>query len=121
MNFKNVRGVLNMSFLKELNKYFVKYGEIAIKKTEIIAQLAKVKIEIKKREMEIEKVKIEIGEYVISQFETKEPVSDDVIKFKIDTMNTFKNGIEELRSEYESIKIKLWESTSENTKGKKSE
>lgn len=55
-----------MGFLKELNKYFVKYGEIAIKKTEIIAQLAKVKIEIKKREMEIEKVKIEIGEYVIS-------------------------------------------------------
>ncbi len=110
-----------MSFLKEFNKYFVKYSEIAIKKTEKVAQLAKVKIEIKKREMEIEKVKIEIGEYVINQFESKGPISDDVIKFKIDTMSTFKNGIDELRTEYESIKNQLWGNTTENTKGKKSE
>jgi len=36
-------------------------------------------------------------------------------------MNTFKNGIDELRTEYESIKNQLWGNNIENTKGKKSE
>jgi len=58
-----------------------------------LAQLAKLKIEVKKREMGIEQVKIEIGEYVINQFEKKEPISDEVIKFKIDSMKSFKQGI----------------------------
>lgn len=109
-----------MGFLKELSRYMVKYGEIAINKTEILAKLAKLKIEIKKREMEIEKVKIEIGEYVISQFEKKEQISDDVIKFKIDNMNSFKQGIDELRINLETVKTELWETKTENQDGKKS-
>ena len=109
-----------MGFLKELSSYMVKYGEIAINKTEILAKLAKLKIEIKKREMEIEKVKIEIGEYVISQFEKKEQISDDVIKFKIDNMNSFKQGIDELRLNLETVKTELWETKTENQEGKKS-
>lgn len=109
-----------MGFFKELSKYIVKYGEIAINKTEILAQLAKLKIEIKKREMGIENVKIEIGDYVINQFEKKEPVSDDVIKFKIDNMNSFKQGIDELKTKLESTKTTLWETPAENKDGKKS-
>jgi len=109
-----------MGFFKELSKYIVKYGEIAINKTEILAQLAKLKIEIKKREMGIENVKIEIGDYVINQFEKKEPVSDDVIKFKIDNMNSFKQGIDELKIKLESTKTTLWETPVENKDGKKS-
>ncbi len=109
-----------MGFFKELSKYIVKYGEIAINKTEILAQLAKLKIEIKKREMGIENVKIEIGDYVINQFEKKEPVSDDVIKFKIDNMNSFKQGIDELKIKLESTKTTLWETPAENKDGKKS-
>jgi hypothetical protein len=109
-----------MGFLKELSRYMVKYGELAINKTEILAKLAKLKIEIKKREMEIEKVKIEIGEYVISQFEKKEQISDDVIMFKIDNMNSFKQGIDELRLNLETVKTELWETKTENQEGKKS-
>jgi len=107
-----------MGFLKEMSKYLVKYGEIAINKTEILAQMAKLKIEIKKREMEIERVKIEIGEYVIDQFEKNEPVSSDVIKFKIDNMNSFRQGIGELKVNLESVKTKLWETVNENKEGK---
>jgi len=109
-----------MGFFKELSRYMVKYGEIAINKTEILAKLAKLKIEIKKREMEIEKVKIEIGEYVINQFEKNEQISDDVIKFKIDNMNSFKQGIDELRINLEKVKTELWETKAENQDGKKS-
>jgi hypothetical protein len=110
-----------MGFFKELSRYLVKYGEIAINKTEILAQLAKVKIEIKKREMEIEKVKIEIGEYVINQFEKKESISDDVIRFNIDSMNSFKHGIDEMRIKYDNIKTKLWETGTANKDGEQPE
>jgi hypothetical protein len=109
-----------MGFLKELNRYFLKFGEIAIKKTEIAAQLAKVKIDIKNREMEIEKVKIEIGDYVISRFEENAQISNDVIKLKIDTMNSFKQGIDELKIRFETLKNELFSST-ENKKEDKSE
>jgi hypothetical protein len=109
-----------MGFLKELNRYFLKFGEIAIKKTEIAAQLAKVKIDIKNREMEIEKVKIEIGDYVINRFEEKEQISNDVIKLKIDTMNSFKQGIDELKSRFETLKSELF-SSSANKEGEKPE
>lgn len=110
-----------MGFFKELKKYLVKYGEIAINKTEVLLQLSKLKIEIKKREMEIEKVKIEIGEYVIERFEKKEPISDDVIRFKIDHINIFQQGIGELKTKYESTKTTLWELPSENNDQKKPE
>jgi len=110
-----------MDFFKEFRKYLVKYGEIAVNKTEILTQLAKVKIEIKKREMEIEKVKIEIGDYVIDQFEKKTPISEDVIKFKIDSMNNFKIGIGDLRTKYEKIKTELWESGTKNKDGEQPE
>lgn len=109
-----------MGFLKELNRYLVKYGEIALNKTEILAKLAKLKIEVKKREMEIEKIKIEIGEYVINQFEKKDQISDDVIKFKIDNMNSFKQGIDELKINLETIKTELWGTKTENQDGKQS-
>jgi len=109
-----------MSFFKELSRYMVKYGEIAINKTEILAKIAKLKIEIKKREMGIENVKIEIGEYVISQFEKKDPISDDVIKFKIDSMNSYKQGIDELKIKLETVKTELWEVKTENQDGKQS-
>ncbi len=107
-----------MGFFKELSRYMVKYGEIAITKTEILAKLAKLKIEVKKREMEIEKIKIEIGEYVIAQFEKKDKISDDVIRFKIDSMNSFKQGIDELKIKLESVKTELWETKSEDKDGK---
>jgi len=107
-----------MGFFKELSRYMVKYGEIAINKAEILAQLAKVKIEIKKREMEIEKVKIEIGEYVISRFEKKEPISNDIIEFNINHMNGFKQGINELKLKFEDIKAQLWAPSDENKDGK---
>ena len=110
-----------MGFLKEFGKYLVKYGEIALNKTEILTQMAKLKIEIKKREMEIENIKIEIGEYVIEQFNKQEQISNDVIKFKIDHMNTFKQGIDELKVKYESTKSSLWEVPVENKDGKKPE
>ncbi len=110
-----------MGFLKELNKYFLKYGEIAIKKTEIAAQLAKVKIDIKKREMEIEKIKIEIGDYVVNRFEENDQISNDVIKFKIDSMNSFKEGIDELKNRFETLKNELVKSSSENNEGEKPE
>ncbi len=103
-----------MGFFKELSKYLVKYGEIAINKAEILAQLAKLKIEVKKREMGIEQIKIEIGDYVINQFEKKEAISDEVIKFKIDSMNVFKQGIDELKIKLESVKTSLWEIKSED-------
>jgi len=110
-----------MGYFNELSKYLVKYGEIAITKTEVLAQMAKLKIEIKKRDMEIEKVKIEIGEYVVEQFDKQEQISNDVIKFKIDHMNTFKQGIDELKVKYESTKSSLWEVPVENKDGKKPE
>ncbi len=110
-----------MGFLKELNKYFLKYGEIAIKKTEIAAQLAKVKIDIKKREMAIENVKIEIGDYVISCFEENEQISNDVIKFKINSIDSFKLGIDEMRNRFEILKNELVKSSNENNEGKKPE
>jgi hypothetical protein len=108
-----------MGFLNELSKYLVKYGEIALNKTEILAQMAKLKIEIKKREMGIDQIKIEIGEYVIAQFQKKEQISDEVLKFKIDSMNGFKQGIDELKINLETVKTKLWEAPSENKDGKK--
>ncbi len=113
------KGVLHMGFFKELSKYLVKYGEIAIGKAEILAQLAKLKIEVKKREMGIEQIKIEIGDYVIDQYEKKEQISDDVIKFKIDNMKIFKQGIDELKIKLEKVKIELWETKTENNEEKK--
>jgi hypothetical protein len=110
-----------MGFLKEINKYFLKFGEIAIKKTETAAQLAKVKIEIKKREMGIEKIKIEIGDYVITRFEEDEQISNDVLKQKIDSMNSFKQGIDELKNRFETLKSELVSSSSENKEGEKPE
>lgn len=110
-----------MSYFKEMGKYMVKYGEIAITKTEVLAQMAKLKIEIKKRDMEIEKVKLEIGEYVIEQFEKQEEISSDVIKFKIDHMNNFRAGIDELKFKYETTKSSLWETPAENQEGNKPE
>lgn len=98
-----------MGFLKEFGRYAVIYGEIALNKTEILAKTAKLKIELKKREMEIEKIKIETGEYVISQFEKNEKISDEVIKFKIDCISSVKIGMDELKMELESTKRKLWE------------
>ena len=109
-----------MGFFNELGRYVVKYGEIAINKTEILAQMAKLKIEIKKREIEIEKVKIEIGDYVINQYEKKENISNDVISFKIDNMNKFKLGIDDLKINYENVKQQLWESPAENNDEKQS-
>ncbi len=103
-----------MGYLNEFNKYLVKYGEIAINKTETLAQLAKLKIEIKKRDLEIDRVKLEIGEYVIEQFEKQEQISSDVIKFKIDHMNIFRQGIEELKDKYESKKSSLWDVPASN-------
>lgn len=119
--FINDIGVFNMGFWKEFNRYFVKYGEIALKKTEILAQLAKLKIEIKKRDMGIETIKIEIGDYVINQYDKNEAISDDVIKQKIKEINVFKDGIIELRTRYETVKNQLWETGTENKKEEKSE
>lgn len=110
-----------MDFLKEISRYVVKYGEIALNKTEILARMAKLKIEIKKREIEIEKVKAEIGEYVINQFENKTAISEDVIKLKIDSLNSFKNGIDELKLQFESLKTKLWETGTETKEEKQTE
>lgn len=110
-----------MGFFKEMSRYMVKYGEIAINKAEILAKLAKLKIEIKKREMEIEQIKIEVGEYVISQHEKKEKISDEVIQFKIDGMNSFRTGIDELKAKYETVKKELWEMKTENKEGKQQE
>ncbi len=98
-----------MGFLKELGRYLVIYGEIALNKTEILTQMTKLKIEIKRREIEIEQVKIEIGDYVINQFEKNEAVNSEVIKFKIENMNSFKNGIDDLKIKLEILKTKFWE------------
>lgn len=108
-----------MGFLKELGKYLVKYGEIALNKTEILTHMAKLKIEIKKREMEIEKIKIEIGDYVIDRVEKKEEINSEIIKFKINDMNTFKLGIEDLRIKLDSLKSQLWENSYDNKEIKK--
>lgn len=96
-----------MSFMKEFSQYLLKYGEIAITKTEFLTKIAKVKIEIKKLEGEIEKVKIEIGDYTINQFEHNEHVSEDVIKFKIDKISKHLKGIDELKNRLETIKAQM--------------
>ncbi len=108
-----------MSFLKEFGRYAVIYGEIALNKTEILAKTAKLKIELKKKEMEIEKIKTETGDYVIGQFEKNEKISEEVIRFKIDCINSVKNGMEELRTNLEATKKQLWETTPENKEEKK--
>jgi hypothetical protein len=102
-----------MGFLKEVSQFVIKYGEIALNKTEIFTQMVKVRIEIKKREMEIDKIKIEIGEYTIRQYERKDEINDDAVKPMVDRIYFAEKIIEELRIKLENIKSQLQESGSD--------
>ena len=96
-----------MGFLKEINRLMIKYGEIALTKTDILVQMVKLKIEIKKKIMEIDKIKLETGDYVISQYEKNKPVDEDVIKAMVSRIKNACFGLEELQTRLESIKLQL--------------
>lgn len=102
-----------MGFLKEVNQFMIKYGEIALTKTDIFVQMVKLKIEIKKKMMEMDKIKSEAGEYVISQYEKKEPINESVIKSMADRIILSRQGLEELQVRLDSIKLQLRENGTE--------
>lgn len=96
-----------MSIWKEVNETLLKFGEIVLNKTEIMTQMAKCKIAIKNMEGEIDKIRIEIGNYTIVQIEQKEPISEEIVRFKIDKINSIRKEIEELNEKYIAAKSRL--------------
>jgi hypothetical protein len=102
-----------MGFLKEINQFMIKYGEIALTKTDIFVQMIKLKIEIKKRTIEIDQIKLEAGEYTISRYEKKEVIDENVIKTMADRINIIRQELEELQFRLDSIKLQMHENGTE--------
>lgn len=102
-----------MGFLKEINQFMIKYGEIALTKTDIFVQMVKLKIEIKKKMMEMDKIKLDAGDYVISQYEKKIQIDENVIEAMACRFRNAGHGLEELQARLDGIKLQLRENGSE--------
>lgn len=103
----NVQEFYRMSIWKEISETMLKFGEIVLNKTEIVTQMAKCRIAIKNKETEIDKVRIEIGNYTIIQIEQKEPINEEIVRFKIEKINAIRKEIEELTVKYNTAKSQL--------------
>jgi len=105
-----------MGFLKEINRVMIKYGEMALTKTDIFVQMIKLKIEIKKKTMEIDKIKLEAGDYAISRYEKEEAIEEKIIKTMVDRINIVRQELEEFQIRLEAIKQQMHENGSDLNK-----
>ncbi len=96
-----------MNVWKEIKEFLLKFGEIALTKTEILTQMAKCKIAIKNKEEEINKIRIEIGDYTIIQIEQKDVINEEIVKHKVESINRIRKEIEELTEKFNQSKSEL--------------
>ena len=103
-----------MSFFKELSSDVVKYSKKIAIKTDILAQIAKLNIDIKKKNREIVKIKVEIGDYIVTEYDKKYQLNDNILHAKVDKINIIKSEIDHINIKIESLKSQLWESEPKN-------
>ncbi|HPJ36444.1 MAG TPA: hypothetical protein PK358_16515 [Spirochaetota bacterium] len=96
-----------MSIWTEMKETLLSFSATAVNKTEVMAQMAKCKINIKSKESEVDKVLIEIGDYTVSQIEKNEDIKSDLLKEKIEKVNSIRAEIEELKTLYSESKLNL--------------
>ena len=102
-----------MGFLKEINRVMIKYGEMALTKTDIFMHMIKLKIDIKKKTMEIDKIKLEAGEYAISRYEKNEAIDEKILKRMVDSINIVRQELEDLQVRLEAVKLQIHENGSD--------